>query len=278
MAGHLDFKLTKQQQAFAAEHVRLACHEAHRFSRRTGIAYEDLVGAAHIGLAKGAHRFDPGLGYKPSTYLVSLIRGELLHYCRDKTYLLRISHRVRELWLQGRGFIPLGHSDQQIADALQVELAVWLECRQVCSGPPVPLNEAVHEIASPGAHGRPQLIEDDRTGGYLAAVRQAWDANPHDASTLFWSIRGSLGAIEQRQRALVRVLEAAALAIDDVALPKAEPQTAEPHKAEAQKTEPLKHRRVSAVEGDASEPAPAVGMAVAEADLGSGRVQMTLPF
>ena len=51
--------------------------------------------------------------------------------------------------------------------------------------------------------------------------------------------------------------KAAALAMDDVALPKAEPQTAEPQTAEPQKTEPLKHRRVSAVEGDASEPEPA---------------------
>lgn len=213
-SNHLDFRLTKEQAAFAAEHVRLAYSEAHRFSRRTGISYEDLIGAAHIGLAKGAHRFDVSMGYKPSTYLVSLIRGELLHYCRDKTYLLRISHRLRELWMKGRKLIPYGHSDIEIAKELNVELTEWLECRHICSGPPVQLNETVHEITSPGYHGQPQIIEDDRTEVYLDAVKQSWEAHPSKAAALFWNIRGHLGSAEQRVAALALILEGAAEILD----------------------------------------------------------------
>lgn len=213
MAGHLDFKLTKEQQAFAAEHVRLAYHEAHRFARRTGIAYEDLVGAAHIGLAKGAHRFDPSMGYKPSTYLVSLIRGELLHHCRDKTYLLRISHRMRELWMKGRKFLPFGHSDQYIADQLKIELSEWLECRHVCSGPPLQLNETIHEVSCPGYHGKPRIVEDDRTETYMDAVKEAWDAMPHEGATLFWATHG-LGTAESRIEALEELINAACDVLD----------------------------------------------------------------
>ena len=209
MSGHLDFKLTKEQQAFAAEHVRLAYSEAHRFSRRTGISYEDLVGAAHIGLAKGAHRFDASMGYKPSTYLVSLIRGELLHYCRDRTYLLRISHRLRELWMKGRKMIPYGHSDIEIAKELKVELTEWLECRHVCSGPPVELNDTVHEINSPGYHGKTQLVEDDRTEHYLDAIRQSWESQPSKAAALFWNVKGHLGNAEQRVSSLAAIINAA---------------------------------------------------------------------
>lgn len=258
MAGHLDFKLNKEQQAFAAEHVRLAYHEAHRFSRRTGIPYEDLVGAAHIGLAKGAHRFDASMGYKPSTYLVSLIRGELLHYCRDKTYLLRISHKMRELWMKGRKFIPFGHSDQQIADELKVELTEWLECRHVCSGPPVQLNDQIHEITSPGYHGKPQLVEDDRTEIYVRAVRQAWESLPKDVSTIFWSLKGSLGTIEMRNQSLARFLEAASAALDGEELPEGE-----------------KVPLVSASFGGDNDE---VDLVFEDVELGNGRTQMALPF
>ena len=120
MSSHLDFKLNKEQQAFCAEHVRLAYSEAHKFSRRTGIPYDDLIGAAHIGLAKGAHRFDPAMGYKPSTYLVSLIRGELLHHAvaeeEQPSRAERAAERFRAPPAQrtARRALPL-HREQRLA-------------------------------------------------------------------------------------------------------------------------------------------------------------------
>ena len=256
MSGHLDFQLTKKQQAFAAEHVRLAYSEAHRFSRRTGISYEDLIGAAHIGLAKGAHRFDPAMGYKPSTYLVSLIRGELLHYCRDRTYLLRISHRLRELWMRGRKMIPYGHSDIEIAKELGVELTEWLECRHVCSGPPVELNDTVHEIDSPGYHGKTRLVEDDRTATYLDAVKQSWEAQPSRGAQLFWHVRGHLGDQETRVSALSDLLEAANEVLEGGELAHME-------------TAPLV---AASLGGDHKE----VELTFEDEDLGNGRIQPSL--
>ena len=218
MSGHLDFKLNKEQQAFAAEHVRLAYSEAHKFSRSTGIAYEDLVGAAHIGLAKGAYGWDESRGFRPSTYLVSKIRGELLHYCRDRTYLLRFSHRMRELWMKGRGFIPFGHSDQYIADQLKIELSEWLEVRHLLSGPPLQLNDTVHEVSCPGYHGKPQIIEDDRTQAYLDAVRMSWDNAPRTGAKLFWAVQG-LGGADARVEALEELISSACSVLDGQGLP-----------------------------------------------------------
>lgn len=218
MSSHLDFKLSEDEQAFAREHVRLAYSETHKFSRRTGIAYDDLIGAAHIGLCKGAKRFDPSMGYKPSTYLVSLIRGELLHHCRDRTYLLRISHRIRELWMKGRKHIPFGHSDQFIADDLQIELSEWLECRHICSGPPLQLNETVHEVTSPGYHGKPQLYEDDRTEAYMDAARLAWDNSPKIGARLFWGCKG-VGGTGDRIEALEHLIDSACDVLDGYGLP-----------------------------------------------------------
>ena len=227
MSSHLDFQLSKEEQAFAHEHVRLAYSEAHKFSRRTGIPYDDLIGAAHIGLCKGAKRFDTSMGFKPSTYLVSLIRGELLHHCRDKTYLLRISHRMRELWMRGRKHLPFGRSDQFIADDLKVELSEWLECRHICSGPPLQLNETVHEVTSPGYHGRPQLTEDDRTEAYLDAARLAWDNAPKTGAKLFWGCQG-VGGAANRVEALEKLIDAACDVLDGYGLPDADSEDAAP--------------------------------------------------
>jgi len=223
----MDFTLTAEQAAFAQEHVRLAYSEAHKFSRRTGIGYDELIGAAHIGLCKGAHRFDPSMGYKPSTYLVSLIRGELLHHCRDRTYLLRISHRMRELWMKGRKHLPFGRSDQFIANDLGVDLSEWLECRHVCSGPPLQLNETVHEVQSPGYHGQPQVTEDDRTEAYLDAARLAWDSSPRTGAKLFWACQG-VGGADRRVESLEHLIDLACDVLDGYGLPDIDSEDSSP--------------------------------------------------
>ena len=227
MAASLGFVLTEEQQAFAAEHVRLAYREAHRMAKRTGIAYDELQGAAIIGLCKGAATFDASMGWKPSTYLCPKIRGELLHYCRDKTYLLKIPHRVRELWMRGRKYLPFGRSDQWIAEELQVPLEEWLDCRSICSGPPLELNDTVHEVQALGKYGENKMKESDRTEAYLEAAEAAWRALPSSANALFWSVKGAANA-KLRSDAVEQLLGATmdALAGADLPEPEAVPLAA----------------------------------------------------
>jgi RNA polymerase sigma-B factor len=92
-------------------------------------------------LCKGAIGFDPTLGHRPSSYLVPKVKGELLHYLRDTGFSLRISHRLRELWIKARKSMAQGLSDQQIAEQLGVTLDHWLECRNACGQRPVSLHE-----------------------------------------------------------------------------------------------------------------------------------------
>ena len=54
---------------------------------------------------------------------------------------MRISHRLRELWIRARRPVAQGLSDQQIAEQLGVPLPLWLECRRACGQRPVPLQE-----------------------------------------------------------------------------------------------------------------------------------------
>lgn len=165
----LGFRLTKAQAKKAQENMNLARREAWRFQRRTDMTYDDLESVAFIGLMKACFKFDVSRGWKFSTYAVPVIRGELLHYVRDHSYLLRLSHRMRENWVKGRRFLDRGHTDQQVADELGLKLAEWLDTRQACSGAPLELKESLH-VADKSLEAK----EDDRLFRLEQAVVKAW--------------------------------------------------------------------------------------------------------
>ena len=71
----------------ALEHINLVHHVAKRYNRMSD--YEDLVQEGMLGLVKAAKRFDPATGNKFSSYAVTCIRGEILHYIRDKRDFVR---------------------------------------------------------------------------------------------------------------------------------------------------------------------------------------------
>ena len=127
------------ERLFAMAHLNLARRQAHAFSRRTAVSFDDLIGPAYEGLCKAAMGFDPKRGWRASSYVIPKVNGELLHYLRDTRYLLRISHRLRELWQRSKRYRHLALTDQEIADRCGVELAEWLECRRACGQPPLPL-------------------------------------------------------------------------------------------------------------------------------------------
>lgn len=166
----LNFQLSPQQAEQAAGNLNLARREAWRFHRRCDgrLPYDDLEAVAFIGLMKACHRFDAGQGWKFSTYAVPKIRGELLHYVRDHSYLLRLSHRMRENWVRGRRLLDRGSSDQEVAEALGIELHEWLDTRSACSGAPLELKDSV-------AGGTPlEAREDDRLQRLELAAEKAW--------------------------------------------------------------------------------------------------------
>jgi RNA polymerase sigma factor (sigma-70 family) len=137
----LDFQLTPEQQKMAADNINLARREAWRIQRTTGIDYSTLEGAAFLGLCKACHRYDPDSGYKFSSLATPTIRGELLHWVRDRTYAMRLSHKMRENWIKGRKMLYSGSSDIEVADELGLSLQEWQETRSACSGPPLELKD-----------------------------------------------------------------------------------------------------------------------------------------
>ena len=142
------FKMSKEQQELAADNLNLARAQAWGMQKTTGIDYQTLESVAFEGLCKAAYRYDPskvneatGRSMKFSSLAVPTIRGELLHWIRDRTYSIRIPHKMREQWVKGRKLLYRGASDLEVAKELGVSKEDWLEVRKVCSGPPLELKD-----------------------------------------------------------------------------------------------------------------------------------------
>lgn len=142
------FTMSPLQQRLASDNLNLARREAWRIQRSTGIDYQTLESVAFEGLCKAAYRYDPnkphpvtGKSMRFSSLAIPTIRGELLHWVRDKTYAVRLSHKMREHWVKGRKLLYRGSNDIEIAEELGIEREEWMEVRKVCSGPPLELKD-----------------------------------------------------------------------------------------------------------------------------------------
>lgn len=140
------YQLTDVQRNLAENNLNLARREAWRYHRTTGIQYTILESVAFEGLCQASAKYDPelineetGRPMRFSSLAVPYIRGSILHYIRDKTYALRLSHRMRENWLKGRKMLCQGESDIEIAKALDISIEEWRDTRSACSGPPLEL-------------------------------------------------------------------------------------------------------------------------------------------
>ena len=106
---------------------------------------------------------------KFSSLAVPTIRGELLHWVRDRTYAVRLSHKMRERWVKGRKMLYRGSTDLEVAEALEITKEEWLEVRKVCSGPPLELKEQ----ARPTDPLEPSEIDFAKV--YMQAAEDAMD-------------------------------------------------------------------------------------------------------
>lgn len=109
---------------------------AHRISYQCVEPYEDLEQIGYIGLIRAIERFDPAQNRAFSSFAVPYIRGEMLHFLRDKGSVIKIPRRWQELQQEGRRVsrdlaTTLGRfpKDAEIAQALKVSLQEWQESK-----------------------------------------------------------------------------------------------------------------------------------------------------
>ncbi|MGE0199532.1 MAG: sigma-70 family RNA polymerase sigma factor [Candidatus Melainabacteria bacterium] len=100
---------------------------AYGLARRSSDPVEDLIQVGNIGLIKAVEKFNPTVGSSFKTYATYFITGEIRHYLRDKTAMIKAPRQMYELYYRINQII------QQLTDQLgrtptDVEIAEALAC------------------------------------------------------------------------------------------------------------------------------------------------------
>ncbi|MBD2100920.1 RNA polymerase sigma factor SigF [Leptolyngbya sp. FACHB-261] len=102
---------------------------AHQVSHQCAEPYEDLEQLGYLGLIRAIERFDPRQGCAFSSFAVPYIRGEMLHFLRDRSSSVKIPRRWQKLHKEGQRATrelteALGRQprDQEIAASLCVSV------------------------------------------------------------------------------------------------------------------------------------------------------------
>jgi len=117
----------KLKDLITLAYMPLVKRVARGFARRSTDPVEDITQVGSVGLIKAIDLFNPGIGSNFKTYATYLITGEIRHYLRDKTTIIRapreikeLSYRVHKLTLELTEKYGCQPTDEQIAQALQM--------------------------------------------------------------------------------------------------------------------------------------------------------------
>ncbi len=115
-------------------HTGLVRKIAHQFSHQCTEPYEDLEQIGYFGLIRAIERFNPKQGFAFSSFAVPYIRGEIMHFLRDRSGLVKIPRRWQEVYHQGQKVrkeltITLGRcpTDTELARQLNISIQEWYE-------------------------------------------------------------------------------------------------------------------------------------------------------
>lgn len=129
---------------------------AHQLAQQCAENYEDLEQCGYLGLISAIERFDPSRGHAFSSFAVPYIRGDILHFLRDRAHTVRMPRRweqlLRESQIRQRQLREeLGRqpSDQEMASALGLSMHEWGAVQLAASNRiPLSLNNRIHQSDS----------------------------------------------------------------------------------------------------------------------------------
>jgi RNA polymerase sigma-B factor len=153
--------------------------EAHFWVNQCQETYDDLLQVGSIGLINAIDKFEIEKGCAFSTFAIPYIRGEIQHYLRDKSSVLRMPRRWFEI-VQQAGTITKDlqakyqrqPTEAEVALALEIPIEQWQEIQlayqnrqPVSLDCPVGNDEEAHSLVDilPDRHYQSfQLSQEDR--------------------------------------------------------------------------------------------------------------------
>ncbi|MEP0910638.1 RNA polymerase sigma factor SigF [Leptolyngbya sp. GB1-A1] len=153
---------------------------AHQICHKCSEPYEDLEQIGYLGLIRAIERFNPGQGCAFSSFAVPYIRGEMLHFLRDRGNSVKVPRRLQDLDKEGQRVRTeltklLGRTpeDNEIAGRLGVSACEWREVKLAMRNRmPLSLDATIsHQTDSPMTLGETlpdmhyqtlQKLEEDR--------------------------------------------------------------------------------------------------------------------
>lgn len=120
-----------------AGHLKIAGMVAGRFAGK-GVDFDDLYQIACLAMVKALERYDPERGVKFSSFVVPVMIGEIKHYFRDRSRLIRLPRTAAEFLGAVEKAIPelaqrlmrqptvpelaecLGYDEERILEALEL--------------------------------------------------------------------------------------------------------------------------------------------------------------
>ena len=85
-------------------HAGLVRQVARQLCRRCPEPYEDLEQIGYFGLIRAIERFNPDRGYAFSSFAIPYIRGEILHFIRDRAGVVKSPAAGKSFTLAGKKF------------------------------------------------------------------------------------------------------------------------------------------------------------------------------
>ena len=171
---------------------------AHRVSRQCAEPYEDLEQIGYIGLIRAIERFNPHQGCAFSSFAVPYIRGEMLHFLRDRGSIVKIPRRWQELQKEG----------QKVRKALSQELGRQPRDMEIAEGMNIPLDE--WRASKLAAKNRLPLSLDATIGQHIDSPVTLGDAIPDDRYQRFLhlqedrqQLQGALANLEEKTRTAI---------------------------------------------------------------------------
>jgi RNA polymerase sigma-B factor len=154
-------------------HLGIAHHLARRYRHR-GVADDDLVQVATIGLLKAVDRFDPERGASFASFATPTILGELRRYFRDSTWAVRVPRQLQERVLAISGAVgPLAQRLARSPSTAEIAIETGLTEEEV-----------LEALEADGAYGTTSLEPASDTGARPDATMRLADDPEHRAEHL----------------------------------------------------------------------------------------------